>query len=200
VNVKKKNKIIICITVIVLLAIVLLVGCHTDSSGENAETDDNAKHSEEIEKDINIEEKVEIGYMAPNFNIELLSGETAKLSDYRGKVVLINFWATWCPPCIGEMPDIQKLSEVFAEDLIVLAVNCNEKKNVVNDFIKEKGYTFNVGLDEKGQIQEKYPTMGIPYTIIMDKDRIIINTHIGASGDMFSVYEKDVNIALDSEI
>ena len=178
---KKKAKIIILVTAAVFMAVILSAGC-----GDGNEKNDKQEYKE-----------LKVGDAAPDFDMELLNGETVKLSDYRGKKpVFINFWATWCGPCVGEMPAIQELSDAFFHDLMVFAINCGEKRNKVEDFIGEKGYTFNVGLDEKNEISEKYPTMGIPYTVIVDAEGIVTSIHLGASGDMFSVYEKDVKIAL----
>lgn len=142
------------------------------------------------------ETRVEAGYMAPDFEVELLGGGKAKLSDCRGKAVLINFWATWCGPCVGEMPDIQRLSERFEGELAVIAVNCGERKDKVEAFVAQNGYTFAIGLDGAGAVQKKYPTNGIPYTIILDPAGTITAIHLGAGGDMFSVYEKDIAAAL----
>jgi len=144
------------------------------------------------------EERPEAGYHAPRFSIELLGGEKAELSDYRGKAVLISFWATWCGICAGGMPDIQKLSDEYGDELFVLTVNCSEDKNQVQNFIKETGYDFAVGLDSSGAIQDLYgPIGGIPYTVIIDPDGVIIATHLGAAGDMFSVFEGYIKDALE---
>jgi thiol-disulfide isomerase/thioredoxin len=193
---KVKNAVFI---IFVILAAVILFGCQDNNSGnkttksmsfEGVTEEDENENENENEKD-------EIGYAAPNFTVELVSGETVKLSDLRGKVVFINFWATWCGPCVNEMPDIQKLADAFPDDLVVLAINCSEKKDKIEKFVSDNGYTFNVGLDEKGKISGKYPTSkSIPYTVIVDADGIIAATHIGASGDMFSVYEADVKEVL----
>ena len=162
---------IIKITAVILILIVLFAGCKKPP-----------------------EEKVEVGYTAPDFSVELLNGDTVKLSDYRGKAVFLNFWATWCGPCVNEMPEIQQLSEAFPDDLVVLAVNCSEMKYRVEDFINQNSYTFNIGLDEDGDIQKLYPTNGIPYTVVVDPEGIITELHLGSS--TFSVFEGYVNNAL----
>jgi len=192
---KKKFKNMIWI--IIILSIFILFGCKDNRSGDTIKKeskDDIQIQTEQDEEDDGGEVKVEIGYAAPKFSVELLSGETLKLSDCRGKAVFINFWATWCGPCVREMPDIQKLSDAFPDDLVVIAINCGEKKDKVKNFIDDKGYTFNVGIDEDGKVQGKYPTMGIPYSVILDADGIVAATHLGA--DMFEVYAADVNAAL----
>jgi len=190
INMKKRVKVIVFIIVIILAAVILFTGCKDNNSGNKT------TESLPFEGVTEIEEKAEIGYAAPDFTVELVGGETVKLSDFRGKVVFLNFWATWCGPCVNEMPDIQKLADAFPDDLVVLAVNCSERKDKVEKFINDKGYTFNAGFDEAGKIQNKYPTDGIPYSVIIDAKGIITTTHLGASGDMLSVYEGYVKEAL----
>lgn len=194
---------IVKVIVLILAAVILFAGCGIPNSNNKAAekptSDVKNEESEEIEE-IETEpfeqpeERAEVGYTAPDFSVELLTGETVKLSDYRGKAVLLNFWATWCPPCVSEMPDIQKISEAFSGDLVVIAVNLSEQKNKVNGFISEKKYTFNVGLDVDASIQAKYPTEYIPYTIIIDANGVITKTHIGANS--YSGFEEDIKAAL----
>ena len=197
--------------VIIILSVVLSASCAADDSayktthldgsgGQYGQRDIGEDGGEDGVEDAEErpEERPEAGYHAPRFSIELLGGERAELSDYRGKAVLISFWATWCGICKGGMPDIQKLSDEYAEELAVLAVNCGEDKNQVGNFIKETGYDFAVGLDANGAIQDLYgPIGGIPYTVIINPDGVIIATHLGAAGDMFSVFEGYIKEALE---
>jgi len=187
---------IILITVIILSAVVLFANC--GAKEENPPDLLNSTEAGESSQSQSIETKVEIGYAAPDFSVELLSGETVKLSDYKGKVVLLNFWASWCPPCISEMPDIQKLSENYSDDLAVLAVNYGEKKTTAENFIKKNNYTFNVGIDENTNVAKLYPSNGIPYTIIIDAKGIItkIQEGIKPGEDMYSFYEGYIKTAL----
>ncbi|AXI08361.1 redoxin domain-containing protein [Oceanobacillus sp. 143] len=116
----------------------------------------------------------EIGNIAPDFEIQSLDGERVKLKDLRGKRVMLNFWATWCPPCRVEMPDMQKLHE--NEDIIVLAVNLTDSEMSQNDittFVNEFGLTFPVGLDKSGEISKLYKINPIPTTFMIDSDGII---------------------------
>ena len=189
----------IALIVVIIWAIAVLFGCNNNSGNaatNNPMSNGNDNKNKNKNENETVEEKAEIGYMAPDFSVELVGGKTVKLSDFRGKVVLINFWATWCRPCTDEMPYIQQLSDAFPDDLVVLAINCDERKNKVENFVNDNGYTFNVGFDEDGIIQKNYPKKGIPYTLIIDADGVITNTHLGASGDMFSVYAADVREAL----
>ncbi|RDW20388.1 thiol:disulfide interchange protein [Oceanobacillus arenosus] len=113
----------------------------------------------------------EIGNIAPDFEIQTISGETIKLKDLSGKRVMLNFWASWCPPCRVEMPDMQKLHE--NEDIIVLAVNLTDSEmsqKDVTSFVNEFGLTFPIGLDKSGQISKLYKINPIPTTFMIDSD------------------------------
>lgn len=116
----------------------------------------------------------EIGNIAPDFEIQTLDGETVKLKDLRGQRVMLNFWATWCPPCRVEMPDMQKLHE--NEDIIVLAVNLTDSEMSQKDimtFVNEFGLAFPIGLDKSGEISKLYKINPIPTTFMIDTDGTI---------------------------
>ena len=135
-------------------------------------------------------EAVEVGDKYRDFAGELATGGEFKLSDHEGKVILLNFWATWCGPCVGEMPAFSRLIEKYGDDLVLVAVNSGEDADTVKDFLDKNGYTFNVLLDPDYEISDLYPTDGIPYTLIIDRDGKIYNIHLGASDadTMFDEY------------
>jgi len=138
------------------------------------------------------------GDAAPDFEAVMSNRESVKLSDYQGKVMLLNFWATWCSPCVSEMPDIQKICDFYSDEVVVLAINYGEDAITVKSFIEKEGYTFHVCLDEKQEISEKYPTEGIPYTVIIDKNGIITAIHLGGGKGMYSIFEEDIKAALEN--
>jgi len=106
-----------------------------------------------------------------DFSLEDLNGSTVSLSDYKGKRVFLNFWATWCPPCKAEMPDIEKLyQETKDSDLVILAVNVGEDKKTVQAFIRDKGYNFPVLLDDEGEVSQLYQVAGIPTSYFIDTE------------------------------
>ncbi len=121
----------------------------------------------------------EIGAPAPDFDLETLSGNRVSLKDFRGKPVLLNFWATWCGPCRVEMPAIQSRFEENKSDLVVLAINFDEPKEQVQAFVQELGLTFTVLLDPGGKVQSLYEIRGYPSTYIVDEVGIIRIKHIG---------------------
>ncbi|AEJ61576.1 alkyl hydroperoxide reductase/ Thiol specific antioxidant/ Mal allergen [Spirochaeta thermophila DSM 6578] len=128
---------------------------------------------------------------APEFMLPLLEGGQVSLSDYRGKVVLLNFWATWCPPCRMEMPSIETMVRALkGEDVVFLAVDVQEQRSQVSSFIKENGYTFPVLLDATGQVARMYAVSGIPTTYFIDKEGNVRGKLVGARNwDAQVVYE-----------
>ena len=140
------------------------------------------------------------GDRAPWFSAELVDGSTFEMADLQGKVILINFWATWCPPCVGEMPAFEDLYADYKdnEDVVIVAVDVEENKKTVDAFVNENGYTFPIAYDEEGNIGLQYPTGGIPYTVIVGKDGTIKVIHLGANSadKQYRLYKADVEAAL----
>ncbi|MDH5507220.1 MAG: redoxin domain-containing protein [Anaerolineae bacterium] len=124
------------------------------------------------------------GALAPDFELQQISGETVRLSDYRGQPVLVNFWATWCTPCLIEMPAIQERFTRFApEGFVVLAVDNDEPLDRVQDFVDEVGLTFPVLLDPGAVVQVQYQVRGYPSSYFIDPEGIIRVVHIGILTD-----------------
>ncbi|MBI3753715.1 MAG: TlpA family protein disulfide reductase [Deltaproteobacteria bacterium] len=119
---------------------------------------------------------------APDFTLNTLDGKKVSLKDFRGKVVFLNFWATWCPPCTFEMPSIESLHRKFKDKgLVVVAVNSEEGAKKVNNFIKKKGYTFLVLLDTDGSVaNDSYKAIGFPTTYLIDRRGLAIGKAEGA--------------------
>jgi len=121
------------------------------------------------------------GVRAPNFSLPDLEGKNVSLTDYKGKVVLLNIWATWCDPCVAEMPSMEKLyQELKHEDFELLAVSLDESgAEVVKPFLEKHKLGFPVLLDTKGEIKNLYEATGIPESFIIDKDGMIVEKIIG---------------------
>jgi peroxiredoxin len=120
--------------------------------------------------------------MSPNdFSLPLLAGGNASLSSYKGKVVILNFWATWCPPCRVEMPSIETLYRRFsAQGLEILAVDLGEDASLVRQFIRNAGYTFPVMFDSDNRVSSVYGIEAIPTTYIIDREGKIVGRIIGS--------------------
>jgi len=123
----------------------------------------------------------EIGKLAPDFELSSLDGQVVSLSDFRGKPVFLNFWATWCGPCKFEMPFIQEMYEgLSSEGLVVLAVNIREDPARVREFVATFGFTFPVLLAAEPAVPLAYNIRGIPATFFIDENGIIQDIKIGA--------------------
>jgi peroxiredoxin len=124
---------------------------------------------------------IRVGQQAPDFQLQSLDGKTVSLSDFRGQPVLLNFWASWCGPCIGEMPDLQSVYDNWTDKgLQMLAVNVGEGPLTVVAFVKGHKYTMPVLLDTGNNVSRLYGVTGIPTTYLIDKDGIIRDKVIGA--------------------
>jgi thiol-disulfide isomerase/thioredoxin len=118
---------------------------------------------------------------APEFEIADIDGNSVTLSSYRGKVILLNFWATWCPPCRAEMPSMQRLYESLeGEAFEIVAVDLQESERAVRDFVKEYGLTFPVLIDSTGKVGATYGARSIPTTYLVDADGNAIGYLVGS--------------------
>ena len=115
------------------------------------------------------------GRSAPNFELANLAGQPVTLADFKGKPVILNFWATWCPPCREEFPDLQAVAEAYGDDLTVIGINhtSGDTPDLVPDFVAEYGISFPILLDELGLVVELYGVVGLPTTIFIDRQGII---------------------------
>ena len=129
------------------------------------------------------------GVQAPDFTGELIDGTSITLSELQGKPVIINFWATWCGPCVKEMPAFERLKDDFGYKIGIIAVNCGDDAGTVKDFVEENGYTFPVVLDEEYSISMLYPTNSIPYTVVVDAEGKVTHISTGAL-DADTMYER----------
>lgn len=122
-----------------------------------------------------------IGNVAPDFRVQALDGEYYNLSDFRGQPVWINFWASWCPPCRAENPDIQAVYEAKkADGLVVLGVAIGEEDGAVRGYVERTGLTFLNGLDRSTDIAATYRIVGIPTHYFIDRDGILREWRIGS--------------------
>lgn len=122
----------------------------------------------------------EIGMQAPDFELRNINNEKVSLSDYRGQKVFLNFWASWCPPCRQEMPDMQKLYEEYEDEVVILAVNVGENKSTAANFMMQNNLSFTVLLDNDKSTARNYLVRGIPSSYFLDQDGIIKEKVVGA--------------------
>jgi len=124
---------------------------------------------------------VVVGRPAPDFTASDMNGRTIRLADYRGKVVILNIWATWCPPCVDEMPSLEKLyRELKDQNFALLAVSIDSDGiAAVAPFMTRHGLTFPALIDSQAAIQTSYEITGVPETFIIDKKGILVRKVIG---------------------
>ncbi|PLY03632.1 MAG: hypothetical protein C0623_01040 [Desulfuromonas sp.] len=129
-----------------------------------------------------ISETVSVGQPAPDFELRDKDGGIYSLSSLRGKVVLVNFWATWCPPCRSEIPSMEELYKSYGKgNLELLAINVEpEGPSLMDDFSKEFPHSFPVLFDEDASVQQLYGVFKFPETFIVNKNGIIVERVIGA--------------------
>lgn len=126
---------------------------------------------------------------APDFNVLTTTGGEFRLGDHRGQVVVLNFWATWCGPCVREMPAFNQIVSNYGDSVVVCCVNVTEDFATVSEFKLSHQLNFPVGVDSTGQIGHLYTSGSIPFTVIIDKEGRIAQTFTGAA-DAQTQYEE----------
>lgn len=124
-------------------------------------------------------EAAQVGALAPDFELQNIQGETVRLSEYRGKPVLVNFWATWCAPCKLEMPNFQKYYARYPGRFEILAIEYNESQDTVERFVEDMGLTFAVLSDPDAKVHALYRFLGYPTTYVIDSEGILRFQHVG---------------------
>ena len=157
---KIRFKVILTITLVSVLILGLVVtSCATGSAPSGAQ----------------------VGNLAPDFELQDLDGQSISLSDLQGQPVLLNFWASWCGPCVQEMPYLQQIYEEWSGiGLVLLAIDVGESPSKVKGFLQSRGFSFPVLLDTKEVVARRYNIRGIPTTFFIDRDGIIQDMRIGS--------------------
>lgn len=161
--------------IVILIGIMIFnfIDEKNNGSSSNPRTFENAENNDVLPPEM---AGIKEGELAPNFELETLDGDHVQLSDYRGKKVLLNFWATWCGPCRQEMPAMQDFYEEFGDDIEILAVNVtSSEKSIddVQDFIDEFEFTYQTLLDTDMDVSNIYMAVGLPTTYFIGTDGII---------------------------
>ena len=134
-----------------------------------------------------IEDQVVVGLnqgdLAPNFSGKTPEGKSVQSSDYLGKAVLVEFWATWCVNCAEEFPGLNRVAKEFSEDFVVLAIDYREKPDTIRRFFTERPYTFVPVIDEKGEIAQAFGVVGTPHAFFIDKEGKIAKVQLGAKDE-----------------
>ncbi len=178
------------VSIIIIMGLITIVAMNAlGNEKKTVKTSEIAKKTETASTNQKEDTTSQVEYVAPDFELKTLEGETVRLSDYVGKKVIINFWATWCPPCNEEVPHMQKVYEEYKNQGVeILAVNVTNKdkgKEAVAQFVKKHGLTFEVLLDEEGLVGSTYQVLTLPTTYMID-----------TKGNMVDIIEGPMNEAL----
>ncbi|OIK13246.1 alkyl hydroperoxide reductase [Bacillus sp. MUM 116] len=160
------KKVIAAVVLITLLTVAIVQAMEKKTEPESTTTQ------------TSVEEGLKIGAKAPDFELKTLSGDKIKLSDLKGKKVMLNFWATWCPPCKAEMPAMEKFFKEKDKDLVILAVNIDPQLDV-KGFVNKNKITFPILLDVDDHVNETYQILSIPTTYFINSKGIIENKFTG---------------------
>lgn len=150
-----------------------------ENETETSEVEE-AKDKSAPTKSKDVEVGLERGQLAPDFELPTLDGDTVRLSDFYGKPIMLNFWASWCAPCRAEIPDMQRFYE--DKDVEIVAVNLTtseHSQDAILEFVEEFGMTFPVLLDEKGSAQTIYEIQPIPTTFLLNSKGYVHNIAYG---------------------
>ncbi|WP_195498936.1 TlpA family protein disulfide reductase [Alistipes timonensis] len=188
---KKSNKslwLMLALIVIIVAVILLLPSCGNR----------NAKKSAEAETESTT--LVRTGETAPDFTVELTDGSQLSLNELRGKVVLLNFWATWCPPCRQELTRVQKdiIDRFAGKEFVFLPVSRGEKRETVEAFREKTGYTFPMGLDSARTVYDRYASNYIPRNFLIDKTGKVILATVGYDEEEFDALIRTIEKTLEN--
>lgn len=160
--------------IIIIIIAVILIGVSIFTVNKYNKSSDNENSTvESTDKSSTLTEAID-------FTLKDLEGNELSLSDLKGKKVFLNFWATWCPPCIAEMPEIEELyQETKDSDLVIVSVEIGEPLDEVKSFINNKKYNFKVLLDTDQSVATKYNVVSIPTSYFIDEEGNIVSKKVG---------------------
>ena len=191
---RRKNNRQLWILLALLVAVIAVIALLP--SGDGAAAPDRNSDSE-----IEAATLVKAGDQAPDFTVEMFDGSRVTLADLRGKVVLLNFWATWCPPCREELTHVQtELIDRFAgRPFVFLPVSRGESRETVAAFREKTGYEFPMGLDSTQSVYKRYAANYIPRNFLIDADGRVVSATVGFEKSEFEELIRSVEAALGED-
>ena len=137
-------------------------------------------NSDHVEDASNRTPAAKVGRLAPEFNLTGIDGNEIILSNFRGKIIIVNFWATWCPPCREEMPAINTQYQQYKDQGVeVIGISMMESEKRVREFVEDSNYDWNFAVDKKGEVTRDYRIVAIPTSYFIDEEGIIRAIHRG---------------------
>jgi thiol-disulfide isomerase/thioredoxin len=191
---KNRKYIIDILIVITILVMTAIIYYRVDQiiDGRNASEDEIEAVSQNTPE---VTISLELGEQPPTqssavpalgFNLNNLDGEDIALSDHLGKAVMVNFWATWCPPCRNEMPIIQDFAAAHTDELVVLAINAGEENPEVENFVNSHNLdAINFLLDPTNSVSDLYRVPGLPTSLFIDAEGLLQGVHIGELNEAY---------------
>ncbi len=188
---KKSNKslwLMLALIAAIIAVLLLLPSCGNRNAKKGAETDTESTTL------------VKAGETAPDFTVELVDGSQLSLKELRGKVVLLNFWATWCPPCRQELTRVQKdiIDRFAGKEFVFLPVSRGEKRETVEAFREKTGYTFPMGLDSARTVYDRYASNYIPRNFLIDKEGKVVLATVGYDDEEFDALIRTIEKTLEN--
>ena len=164
---------------VALVGILAIQGCAPSS--QSVTIDEVEEEDEVVAPPREATVGVNVGESAPSFTLVDLDGNQVSLSNFRGKAVFVNFWATWCPPCRAEMPEMEAVYQEYKnKDVVVIGVNVLESEDDVRQFVEQGGYSWTFLLDVSGEVAANYEVVSIPASFFIDREGIIQAVNIGS--------------------
>jgi thiol-disulfide isomerase/thioredoxin len=187
--------VVIIIILIVMIALALRAPAEDRTSNQQA-GDTLRGYSDSTPQTLVMEETEEAeAEPAPDFELQALTGEMVSLSDFNGKPVLINFWATWCPPCVQEMPLLQEISDDYAGELVVLPVNGGDSMEQIRAFAEAYEYNLRFLADPENALSLEYSVRGFPTSFFIDVDGLVQGTYVGMMDEnIISYYLEKIGV------
>ena len=129
-------------------------------------------------------ESPEVGSPAPDFKLQDLEGRAVSLDQFRGRIVMLDFWATWCGPCLLTMPVLENLAKEYPQDLKLLAINVAEPPDLVRSFVRQRNISSTVLLDQEGKVGDMYGSESIPMQVLIDRTGVVRRVTVGYSSTL----------------
>ncbi|MBR6655081.1 MAG: TlpA family protein disulfide reductase [Alistipes sp.] len=195
---KKSNWGLLAMLVLALAIVAFMIWWPTPASEEPQQpATEQAQPAPAAEKERPTPEQATIikeGAVAPDFEVTMFDGEKVRLADLKGKVVLLNFWATWCPPCRAELARVEKdiIKRFEGKPFVFLPVSRGEERKTVAEFREKMGYTFPMGLDTDSSIYKKYAETYIPRNFLINKEGKVVKASVGYDEAEFAELIKQI--------